>query len=510
MLRKCIQDTYRIGLMKHGLQRAPMNRYAISKQLRTIKSSPQPLWKQQAGFNSSQYNSVLPGNSRWQSTKAETEEQMEKVKRVILGEEKLYTKSEKEWRIPESEAEPPKVLKPFLYFIGIGVTSYTIAAWLVIKDTTKGMQDAVKLYDQLPELRSKYKDVVRGSWGSLGSISERDLKIVEYHQAVMKQEEREKRVAYWCKLLRLPKELNDGLIQATRWMSGTYMSLSGSEFPSAPIIALSTVIFLGFDISRTGIFGKNTFVLLRKHLVHYPAANRIYTLTMSGFTHARFGSFLINATVLFFLGNSVLAGSGYFPHRTPERNRSYHLLAFCITAATLTSLSSQIFSRLLFMRATKLYGSQVARKTVGRMPQLGAIGISTSLAGISSVQLIAFAEQKYHSMQEGRKEFKQAMDTFALLNFFYVYTRLVFLAMSLFQGNMATRGNPVAVTGLLFGFTYSIFGLDYWEHLKQIFAERDQRLQLAIYQSHQLAEKKLKEFYPDLYDRKKVPKKRFV
>lgn len=78
----------------------------------------------------------------------------------------------------------------------------------------------------------------------------------------------------------------------------------------------------------------------------------------------------------------------YPPNITPERKNIYHFLAFCITAGTFASLSTQVFARLVFIRSTKLYGLQIAKRIVGRIAEFGSTGISYGLLGSSFFQLI--------------------------------------------------------------------------------------------------------------------------
>ena len=194
MLRTCVQNTYKTSIVKYGMQQFPMNKIATSTQLTTI-SLQQPLRKKKAEFNLLQYKSALPGSSRWLTTQAETKDstlKQERLKYIVLAEEQSYTKPENEWRIPESESQPPKVHKPFLYFIGISAFSYTLAAYLTIKDASKAMQEAVEVTVDLEELQYKYRSKDGNTCSRWGRTSEADLRTLDRHKAILRQEEREK------------------------------------------------------------------------------------------------------------------------------------------------------------------------------------------------------------------------------------------------------------------------------------------------------------------------------
>lgn len=143
MFRACIQSTYKASLSKQSIQRFPINH------VKAFIPPSQPLWKRETRLKLTQYNSInLPGNSRWQSTQVKPlrwSDLDEGAKWVVIEDEKQYTKTQKEWKLSESESNPPEVIRPLLYFIGVGAGSYTLAAYLTMKDTRNALEESVIL-----------------------------------------------------------------------------------------------------------------------------------------------------------------------------------------------------------------------------------------------------------------------------------------------------------------------------------------------------------------------------
>ncbi|PWN31712.1 uncharacterized protein FA14DRAFT_192784 [Meira miltonrushii] len=310
-----------------------------------------------------------------------------KIESEIHKNELQLTDQQKEWRLPEEEAQTPEVIRPLLYFLGVGAVSFGFAGWLSVKDTRKAVENAKRQSEHLRDLHDKYpvgesadKDAY---WGP---INEADLRVIEKTNLIERRIARIEWLQYWANALHLPERFQKRTLKRYNDDKELY---SDAEISVLPIIAFTAVVFIGIKLSRTGVLGKNAFNHLKKHILQIPAANKLHTLTTSTFSHVRLGSFLLNYFVILGLGSTFLQTPHFRkdlngkPLHTAERSTKFHLLAFCICSGTFSSVFSQAFTRLMFIRVRSLFGTHAAKKIVGRTPEVGSAGISYSLAAMS-------------------------------------------------------------------------------------------------------------------------------
>ncbi|MCO5585091.1 hypothetical protein L7F22_039023 [Adiantum nelumboides] len=413
-----------------------------------------------------------------------------RLRRAEIAEQHRIEQQE-DWRIPESEAEPPKIIQPILYFLVVGLGAYTLAAWKTVKETKSIANNIREGSDVFGDFTSFLSSRLSGDdRGASGGISEAQLRSASRHEQAVRLGWRMQWLMGWCDQLYIPKAAKETIGSAYLAVADWYLRLPEDKLVTVPVLASTTAVFLALNISRTGLFGKNAFSFLRKNMMHIPAANRLHTMTTSVFSHIGIGHVFFNTFAIFSFGGAGLTaytflhdGHGYKLH-TPEATTFYHFLAFFITAGTFSSVFSHIFTRILLQRANQAFGPIIARKITGRVPGLGASG-----AGYALVAAFAFAHPKDRELQIAFIPQLHAPAKDFLTTLISIETG--FLALSLFRARFTGMFDHAAhMGGALFGYLYFRYGNVFWERLKQEIYYRDEQFQNAdnkIYKNKTLA-----------------------
>ncbi|PWN31715.1 uncharacterized protein FA14DRAFT_162631 [Meira miltonrushii] len=389
---------------------------------------------------------------------------------------------QEDWRIPESEAKPPKILEPILYLFVAGATAYTWAAWKTVKETkaiANGIREGSDVFGDFTSFLSAR--LSGDDKGASGGISEAQLRSARRHELAVRLGWRMQWLMGWCDQLYLPKGAKQAIGSAYLTVADWYLKLPEDKLVTVPVLACTTVVFLALNFSRTGAFGKNTFAFLRKNMMHIPAANRLHTMTTSVFSHLGIGHILFNSLALFSFGGAGLTaytflhdGNGYKLH-TPEATTFYHFLAFFVTAGTFASVFSHIFTRILLQRANQAYGTEFAKRMTGRIPGLGASGAVYAL-----VSVFAFAYPKEREMQIAFIPQLHAPAKDFLTTMISIETG--FLVLSLVRARFIGFFDHAAhMGGALFGYLYFRYGNVIWESLKHEIYQQDEQFQTANY-----------------------------
>lgn len=337
-------------------------------------------------------------------------------------------------------------------------------------------------------------------WGDLTESELRKLRKAGYLADKIPYDGPTKRIIDILDRHTIPSEIVRSLFHLPHYLYLNYDlilpgTLRDETAVALPICASMASIALALKFGKSDLFGKGAYRFLGRNIMRTPAAIRLHTLATSSFSHTRLIDVIQYSSVILFFGSSYLE----LPKRTKDGNRLhtdeattfYHLLAFCITAGTLTSFSSQLRVRILFNRIKHFYGKQVATKIIGRRAEFGAGGLTSSILG--AFYLLCFLQSKKttYFLQPNPKEAKAAIDIVLFLPLMFFGMDVVMPATRIYYRSLVIRSNVVArAVGFYFGLNYMLFGLDYWEHLKEFFSKRDQRLQAAIGKSIKLVEKK--------------------
>ncbi|PWN31707.1 uncharacterized protein FA14DRAFT_192780 [Meira miltonrushii] len=162
---------------------------------------------------------------------------------------------------------------------------------------------------------------------------------------------------------------------------------------------------------------------------------------------------------------------------TAETTPLYHFLAYCICAATFASAFFQITTRLKLHRVTKFYGTSIATKYVGRIPHLGAGGISFSLMAMQAAKTFEIEHKKLKIPEE---ELRREQAIQGICGSLLALNAGVALNYLFDRSQIIGINSTVRLGGTIFGVLYAICGNAIWERSKQIFYEREERLQNAI------------------------------
>lgn len=399
----------------------------------------------------------------------------ERLRQAELAEQNNVEEQE-DWRIPESEAQTPKIFRPILYFLAVGTISFTWAAWKTVSETKTIAHDVKKGSDVFGDFTSFLSSRLSAdNKGVSEGISEAQLRSAQKHQTAVRFGWRMQWLMGWCDQLCIPKGAKDAIGSTYLTMAEWYFNLPEDKMVTVPVLACTTAVFLMLNISRTGAFGKNTFAFLRKNMMHIPASNRLHTMTTSVFSHVGLAHVVFNTFAIFSFGGAGLTaytflhdGNGFKLH-TPEATTLYHFLAFFITAGTFASVFSQLFSRILLQRATQVYGAQIAKLATGRTPGLGASG-----AGYALVSAFAFAHPKDREIQIAFIPQLHAPAKDFLTTLIGIETG--FLILSLVRGRfVGFLGHDAHMGGALFGYLYFRYGNAFWEKLKGRMYQLDQQ-----------------------------------
>ncbi|PWN31709.1 uncharacterized protein FA14DRAFT_158522 [Meira miltonrushii] len=379
---------------------------------------------------------------------------------------------QKEWKLPESEYEVPRVIRPILFFVGVGSFSFIFFAYITVKDTEDAMKYEIAKKDKLalafffilfgfekfplwffldaddPRYRAKAGMIVRS--------------LLYFHRPEEGWEENQSPTIY--------SRASD---------SFTYFSLIAREgLISLPVQILSFTLFIGILACRGGRSKNSAINFIRKHLTFYPAANRPHTLTTSLLSHTRWDSIFIYWFVLLALGCPE-PGNGKFytdmftkSQHTVESTSLFQFFAFCIATGTFGNLCSQLSARLLFVRARSLFGIQHAKSVAGALPHLGAAPIAYGMLGMAIPGFL-------FSTNDTSLPLPQASLNPIVLGLGVVSAELLPFLL------YAKRAPPLPgisgrVGGALFGFMYYYWGESLWHRCKEVFRESNGPVE-AIY-----------------------------
>ncbi|PWN31714.1 uncharacterized protein FA14DRAFT_192786 [Meira miltonrushii] len=419
----------------------------------------------------------------WQSTNTQSkiapehEEFARRWKKMELDEKEKEQKEEEDYAIPESEASPPKVIKPILYFFAVGTLSYSWAAYMTANETGRMVEkisNEFRLYTDTFIHNAKYITDHSAKFSPLtlfqGWISEAHLRATEVQDRFDRGKNYFNLISDWCSRLNLPQELQTSLINSCETGLTWYGKMTPAQSASICGLVVMVVASLGLKLSK-----RRTFAFLPhdfgKYFMHIPAGNRLHTLTTSlfcpNFIPLGCYSFVVLYTVSTYSLDNVKRkkdADGYQIH-IPEVTIIYHFLAFILTSATFSNVASQIFARVLFHRAKWSLSRNIAlMKTGAFASNAGAMG---AFYGLLAASFVSNAEIKLpYELTLGKLILGAACVEVALLTY-----SLHQMKFQVFVFNNAAHAG-----GLIFGYIYSKIGDSFWERLKGFFYERNQRL----------------------------------
>lgn len=390
--------------------------------------------------------------------------------------------TQNEWNDIGTKAETPRIVRPLLFFVGIGTISFTLAAFMTVKETGAAVARAGKYTELIPAVRENLPFTIEGDENAYwGSLNEQDIRKLSQLGAFLRQRKRKAGIKRWCDTLDISNKTRKKFTKLSNRLLTLSPILKEEHRVTVPLIAFTTTIFTTVKICRTGIFGQNIITLMRRHLSQIPVANRLHTLTTSNFTHVRLGSLISNSFMISLIGGTYLTSKTFYTDKHGASNHSaeatsfFHFIAFCLVAGTFGRVSSQGFSRLLLIMRTRQIQNPKLISIIGKTPELGAAGITYGLLGMSISH--AFTTGQLQNNKQ-LPFIGLSIPTLAIVLFSYngALMSLTLLGVeAAFSINVAAR-----IGGGLFGATYFYLGNDYWERLKQVFYEKDKRLQKAL------------------------------
>lgn len=303
------------------------------------------------------------------------------------------------YAVPLSEARTPSFFRPILFLGFSGVIFYYTAAKLSL-DQTRETADQV-IESNKGGIFGDFSSFFGKSGNGEGSKDPRRHERISENQmrAVNKQELAERlgrklnRLMGWCDQIGLPAEGKKFIGRMYTWGAEGYLNLPESKLILVPIIAVNTVIFLGWRVSMLPSLRYSFEQFMKRHFLHAPASGRSYTLLTSTFSHMGPLHFLLNNAVLWSFGASALmihsfhAGEDGKGKHTPESSLGPHFWAFFATAGVFSGLVAHLLTAASFRMLATGRGLQFARTNIGRIGSLGASGAVYSVVVMSALAI---------------------------------------------------------------------------------------------------------------------------
>ncbi|PWN31708.1 uncharacterized protein FA14DRAFT_192781 [Meira miltonrushii] len=166
----------------------------------------------------------------------------------------FLTMQQKKWQLPESEAKPPKVIRPILFFVGIGAISILAAACWTVKKTGDMVENAEKLELLFPMFHQVYPLAPTGSKeASWGRFNEEELRFLvhanERFQTFLTRAKRR----LWYNKMNILEAYQDALEMILSYSSSIYLALRDEQKAAIPILAVTTALFFTFKAGKTEI-----------------------------------------------------------------------------------------------------------------------------------------------------------------------------------------------------------------------------------------------------------------
>ncbi|PWN31713.1 uncharacterized protein FA14DRAFT_192785 [Meira miltonrushii] len=424
------------------------------------------------------------------------------------------TNKEKEWTVSEEDAQKPKILRPVLFSIAVGVTAFAWAAYMTIKDNRtvaltverekyldfpkrdfdkEEFTDNLFDFSEQEEVRlgviayfSKQSGAEDISWGDLNETQMRALRKVVHLKDRHPLGIFKGLYEYMETNRSLAVELIKPILLLPSTLYATYryvlpVRLSDEKLAALPICASMVSIALVLKLGKKGLFGKSVNGFLRRHMMRTPSAIRLHTLVTSTFSHTRFVDVVQYSGVILLIGSSYLelpkTSKEGKPLHTAEATTFYHFLAFCVAAGAFANVSSQIFSRILLQNVGRKYGHQIAKKLIGRAPESGAGGIAGALIGNYLYHSPCWEE--YSNNERITLHTGIACGSAILLIFEAGVLTLGFIDRRYLGGiDRAAR-----LGGAVFGLMYARFGNAFWESMKRFFYDCNEQLLINMNQT---------------------------
>lgn len=287
----------------------------------------------------------------------------------IKKQEQNMTEKGKDSTISEKDTKPPKVLKPFLFFLTIGTSSFLVAAYLndkrneklaqYIKANPLILEDLSTIMpfiadkEALDNLQQRYNLVNLGNpnarWGDLTEVQLRSVKTKIDYIHSCKYNLFNKLTEKVFSQLGVPG-LDNFCTFIIAFIRGFVIAFPDEMRVGLPIVCSAAAILSIVKSSKKGKLGKNIYYFLRKYIMYTPAVNRLHTLITSAFTHKRTIDLIKFSPVFLWIGSITLRdpesennGMVYIP----ETTTLYHFLAFCITAGIFANVFTNVFTRII-------------------------------------------------------------------------------------------------------------------------------------------------------------------
>ncbi|KAJ1653396.1 hypothetical protein IWQ61_006475 [Dispira simplex] len=297
----------------------------------------------------------------------------------------------------------PRLLRPILFTLGVGLVSYTVAAVYQVR-----REERNRTFWRSP-LDFLSKPILIGRSANMPDMVKAETSKQEILQ---RQVDRVKR---WSLLPAFIRRMYiHGVLKWLTASPGTRMSWM--------LIATHTVIFGLWQIRRSQLF-------MYRHFTHHPFSGKSYTLLTSCFSHRSFTHFTLNTL-----------GVYYFVPPTADSMSKETFPAFYLTAGITAGLVSHVATN-LFARSAMV------------LPGLGASGALYACFG-------AFT----HFLPDARVSFIfLPMWDFTTQTAFYMAMLVDVVGLAMQNSTIA---HGVHLAGALFGYFYSDWFPTLWERYK--------------------------------------------
>ncbi|UZJ53431.1 hypothetical protein CBS101457_002751 [Exobasidium rhododendri] len=310
--------------------------------------------------------------------------------------------------VPFEESKNPPIFRVLLFFAFSTFTLYSGAAYLTLNENADmsakigatGIGSSVKSifgdFGSFFGLTGNGNGVQSKASSSSSDVrydsdSERRMRAARKQATAERLGRRLSKLMGWCDQLNIGTSGKEFVGRTYTWAAESYLNLPVSKEALVPIVAINTVIFLGWRFSalKTGRNALQRF--MTRNFLHAPSSGRSFTLLTSTFSHYGLLHFLFNNVALWSFGVAAFfhpafyAGKDGKGRHTPEASIVPHIMAFFATAGVFSALLSHMVTAVRFRALAAKLGTDLAKFAIGRRGSLGASGAVYSLIVMTAI-----------------------------------------------------------------------------------------------------------------------------
>lgn len=150
---------------------------------------------------------------------------------------------------PFRTREKPALLRPLTFTLGIGICTFTGAAYLTRREFQELAQTSTMTGALVGDLR---------------------------HERTMRELKQANAISEWLQDKGCPRFV----LKSYAWLGDRWLNASDGERVALGLVAVNTVVFLAWQIPLSAV----RFFMV-KHFMHHPLSGRSYTLLTSAFSH---------------------------------------------------------------------------------------------------------------------------------------------------------------------------------------------------------------------------------